>query len=93
MKSREALQLIRVLHHTQEITHNSLPLLASVALTVDVPEHSLTRGQMGTVVEHLESAGEFAALIEFADLDGEAYAILPLKPDQLLLLHRGDRAA
>jgi hypothetical protein len=33
---------------------NSIPLLAMVALTEDLPEHQLTRGQIGTVVEYLE---------------------------------------
>jgi hypothetical protein len=72
---------------------SSIPLLATVALVVDVPEENLTRGQIGTVVEHLESEGDRAELVEFADTDGQAYAIVPLKPEQLLLLHRRHRAA
>src|ERR1035438_9548867 len=39
-----------------------IPLLASVALLVDLPDHSLTRGQMGTVVEYLGSGDEQAVL-------------------------------
>ena len=65
-----------------------IPLLATVALVVDVPEENLTRGQIGTVVEHLESDGDAAELVEFAGADGQAYAIVPLKPQQLLVLHR-----
>jgi Domain of unknown function (DUF4926) len=71
----------------------TIPLLAIVALVVDVPEENLTRGQIGTVVEHLESQGDVAELVEFADADGQAYAIVPLKPQQLLVLHRRHRAA
>lgn len=58
----------------------AIPVLATVALVVDVPEESLTRGQIGTVVEHLEAEGETALLVEFADADGQAYAVVPLKP-------------
>ncbi len=65
-------------------------LLAPVALLVDIPEHGLTRGEMGTVVEHL---GADAALVEFADDDGQTYAILSLRADQLIALHHRFRAA
>jgi hypothetical protein len=71
----------------------SIPILATVALIVDVPEQNLTRGQIGTVIEHLESDGDTAELVEFADADGQAYAIVPLESQQLLVLHRRHRAA
>ena len=71
----------------------SIPILATVALVVDVPEENLTRGQIGTVVEHLESGSDRAELVEFADTDGQTYAIVPLRPEQLLVLHRRHRAA
>ena len=41
-----------------------IELLTPVALIVDLPEHSLTRGQIGTVVEHLEHNGETAFLVD-----------------------------
>ena len=44
-----------------------IPLLALVALTEDLPDHKLTRGQIGTVVELLERDGEHALLVEFSD--------------------------
>jgi hypothetical protein len=44
-----------------------IPLLALVALTEDLPDHRLTRGQIGTVVEHLERDGDRALLVEFSD--------------------------
>ena len=75
------------------MTLPQIPLLAPVALTVDLPEHGLTRGQMGTVVEYLEAAGENAVLVEFADTQGRTQAMAPLKPDQLIVLHRGSEAA
>ncbi len=70
-----------------------VPLLASVALTEDLPDHKLTRGQIGTVVEHLERDGEEALLVEFSDEHGEAYAIVPVRPNQLIVLHREIEAA
>jgi hypothetical protein len=70
----------------------SIPILASVALLADLPEHGLSRGQIGTVVEHLRSMDEQALLVEFADDHGQTYAIADLKPDQLVVLHRGSSA-
>jgi hypothetical protein len=69
------------------------PLLASVALLVDFPERGLTRGQMGTVVEYLGTGADQALLVEFADEEGQTCAMADLKPDQLVILHRGSRAA
>ena len=59
-------------------------VLDVVALTEDVPDRGLLRGQVGTVVESL-SPGVFE--VEFVDNDGRTYAFLPLKSSQLLLLH------
>ena len=54
-----------------------------VALLVDLPERSLSRGQVGTVIE-LSDAD--TTLVEFSDDDGRAYAITPVKSSQVLLL-------
>jgi hypothetical protein len=62
---------------------DSIKLLDVVALTEDLPHRGLRRGQVGTVVEILADAFE----VEFADTDGEAYALLPLRADQLMRLH------
>ena len=75
------------------MTLPDIPLLAPVALVTDVPEHGLTRGQMGTVVEFLEAGGERALLVEFTDVQGRTKAMAPLKPDQLMVRHRGSEAA
>lgn len=61
-----------------------IDLLDVVALTEDIPDRSLLRGQVGTVVEVLGS-GMFK--VEFVDNDGRTYAMLPLKSSQLLVLH------
>ena len=65
-------------------------LLDVVALLQDLPERGLVKGQVGTVVEDLGSAFE----VEFSVEDGRAYALLALRPaDVLLLHHRPVRAA
>jgi hypothetical protein len=46
---------------------SEVPLLGLVALPADIPEHDLTRGQVGAVVEHLERDGNAALLVEFSD--------------------------
>jgi Domain of unknown function (DUF4926) len=70
-----------------------IPLLSLVALTDDLPSQKLTRGQIGTVVEHLDESGEQALLVEFSDEQGRTYAMVDLKPDQLIVLHRNIEAA
>lgn len=55
-----------------------------VALTDDIPDRSLLRGQVGTMVESL-GPGVFE--VELVDNDGRTYAMLPLKSSQLLVLH------
>jgi hypothetical protein len=70
--------------------HTKPRLLDVVALLSDVPTHGLLRGQVGTVVELLDSAYE----VEFSDDHGKTYAELALPPDHLLILHhRPERAA
>jgi Domain of unknown function (DUF4926) len=72
---------------------NLPPMLATVALLEDIPQHDLTRGEMGTVVEHLAAGNKQAVLVEFADDDGQTYALLPLRPEQVVVLHGRLRAA
>lgn len=45
---------------------NSIKLLDMVALTIDLPEENLWRGQVGTVVEILANGSAFE--VEFSDL-------------------------
>ena len=61
-----------------------IKLLDVVALTEDLPNRKLRRGQVGTVVEPLDP-GVFE--VEFTDNDGRTFASLALKENQLLLLH------
>jgi hypothetical protein len=63
-----------------------------VALTQDVQAKHfetsqdlvLRRGQIGTVVMQYPD-GECE--VEFADRNGRAFAMLPLRPEQLMILH------
>ena len=61
-----------------------IELLSVVALLADLPEHELVRGQVGTVVE-LWAPGVFE--VEFSDDSGRTYAMVALKPEQLMRLH------
>jgi hypothetical protein len=62
-----------------------IKLLDVVALTGDLPEYNLRRGQVGTVVEIL--AGGKAFEVEFSDRDGRTYESVGLLPDQIMVLH------
>jgi hypothetical protein len=73
------------------MTDHSLPILATVALIVDLPDENLSRGQIGTVVEHLRSDDEIAELVEFDDDGGEPFALVTVSPEHLILLHREHR--
>lgn len=59
-------------------------LLDVVALTVDLPQHNLWRGQVGTVVDVLADGNAFE--VEFSDKDGRSYESLGLRSDQVLVL-------
>ena len=63
---------------------NVVKLLDVVALTVDIPEYNLWRGQVGTVVEEL--AGGAAFEVEFSDHNGRTYESIGLRPDQIMVL-------
>lgn len=69
-----------------------IDLHSVVALLNDVPNTALSRGQVGTVV------GEWAPgvyEVEFCDLDGQTYALVELRAEQLMRLHHepANRAA
>lgn len=59
-------------------------ILDVVALTRNLPERGLYKGQVGTIVERL---GPDVFEVEFSDNRGRAYASLALKADWLLVLH------
>ncbi|MEJ0069926.1 MAG: DUF4926 domain-containing protein [Pseudomonadota bacterium] len=66
-------------------------MLDIVALTVDLLDEGLHRGQVGTAIEKL-SPNVFE--VEFSDDDGRTYARLALQDDQLMVLrYHPERAA
>ena len=62
----------------------NIQLLDVVALTAELPEKALLRGQVGTVVEAL---GPDAYEVEFTDDQGRTYAQAALSRNQLIVLH------
>jgi Domain of unknown function (DUF4926) len=67
------------------VAENTVKLLDVVALTVDLPEYNLWRGQVGTVVEILSNGAAFE--VEFSDRDGRTYESIGLRPEQIMVLH------
>ena len=63
---------------------SGIDVLDVVALTRDIPERGLVRGQVGTVVEEL-APGVFE--VEFSDDQGRTYATLAASAGDLLVLH------
>lgn len=63
---------------------NVIKLLDVVALTVDLPEYNVLRGQVGTVVEILGNGTAFE--VEFSDRDGRTFASIGLRPEQIMQL-------
>ncbi len=68
---------------SRDMTDRDIQELDVVALTVDLPQEGLARGQVGTVV-YVHSPGVFE--VEFVDSEGRTYGLLTLNADQLLLL-------
>lgn len=65
--------------------------LDEVALLVDRPEVGLTKGLIGAVVGVYGDHEAFE--VEFVDDDGGTFGLETFKPDELLKLHRGAKAA
>ena len=74
---------------------DAVKLLDVVALTVDLPEFNLRRGQVATVVEILAEGRAFE--VEFSERTGRTYESVGLRPEQIMVLHfepvSGDVAA
>ena len=62
----------------------TIRILDVVALTDNLPQRGLRRGQVGTVVEEL-APDVFE--VEFSDDNGRTYATLALRTDQLMTLY------
>jgi len=64
---------------------NTAKLLDVIALTIDLPQYNLWRGQVGTVVEILANGAAFE--VEFSDRYGRTYESLGLRSEQIMVLH------
>ncbi len=65
-----------------------IDLLDTIALLEDLPERNLKRGEVGTVVEILAPD---VYEVEFCDEEGQTYAELALRTEQMVILHnQGD---
>ena len=63
--------------------NDEIKLLDVVALTKDIPEHNLWRGEIGAVVEcYPNNAYE----VEFVAQDGYTYALVTLRGNQMVAL-------
>ena len=67
------------------MANNTIKLLDVVALTVDIPEYHLWRGQVGTVVELLGDGAAFE--VEFSARSGRTYESVGLHPEQIMVLY------
>jgi len=78
-----------LLPNGEVMASDRIELLDTVALIDDIPERKLKRGEVGTIVEVL-APDVFE--VEFSDEDGETYAELALRVDQIIVLHnQGER--
>ena len=62
---------------------NNINLLDVVALTTDLPQYQLWRGQVGTVVELLADGAAFE--VEFSNRDGRTFESVALRAEQLVV--------
>ena len=65
--------------------NNEIQLLDVVALTMDLPQYNLFRGEIGAVVECYANDGYE---VEFVSLDGYTYALVALRGNQLIPLRQ-----
>ena len=86
--SDDTLNIDSLPEHNQESEEKGkIKLLDVVALTQDVHEHNLKRGEVGTVVEILSNGEAFE--VEFSDDNGQMYKCLSFLASQLKVLHQG----
>jgi hypothetical protein len=67
----------------------SLNLLDTVIATVNLPDHNVLAGDLGTIVE-VYTHPSLAFEVEFVNPDGSTRALLTLAPDQVRKLSPAD---
>ncbi|MGJ3253052.1 MAG: DUF4926 domain-containing protein [Elainellaceae cyanobacterium] len=69
---------------------NSTLQINLTALTLDLPQYNLWRGQVGTVVETL--ANDTAFEVEFSDRSGRPYESLGLRPNPINVINYEEKS-
>jgi len=69
--------------------NESLTLLDTVIVAVDLPEHQVLAGDLGTIVE-IYTKPTLAYEVEFVNPNGTTRALLTLLPDQVRVLAETD---
>lgn len=64
---------------------DKIQLFDVVALTTDIPQYNLFRGEIGAIVERYPNDGYE---VEFVSLDGYTYALVALRSNQLIPLRQ-----
>ncbi|WP_293346555.1 MULTISPECIES: DUF4926 domain-containing protein [unclassified Microcoleus] len=64
---------------------NTVKFLDVVALTVDLPEYNLRRGQVGTAIKLLADGAAFE--VEFSDRNRCTYESVGLLREKIMVLH------
>ena len=72
-------------YHPGRAKAGKIELLDIVALTHDIPECNLRRGEVGTVVHIFPDDEAFE--VEFSDRNGQMYQCLSFLASQLMVLH------
>jgi uncharacterized protein DUF4926 len=88
-RNRPALDDLLCQEKEKVMVKRKIKLLDTVALLEDLPERKLKRGEVGTVVEILAPD---VYEVEFCDDEGQTYAGLALRGDQLIALHNQGEA-
>jgi hypothetical protein len=70
--------------------NEQIELLDVVALTIDIRDRNLRRGQVGTIVEVL---GQGVFEVEFSDDSGRTYGTAVVKSEEMIVLHHDPVAA
>lgn len=68
---------------------HELELLETVIATVNLPDHQILAGDLGTLVE-VYTDPDLAYEVEFVNPDGSTRALLTLTPDQVRKLSSSD---
>jgi Glu-tRNA(Gln) amidotransferase subunit E-like FAD-binding protein len=54
------------------------PLFSTVILSRNLPEYGFRKGDVATIVEHIEKPNEDGYILEFFDANGDTLAVVPV---------------